>query len=140
MSKPTTSKSPNFPARREGHTAIAEIKQSSFSSPIPPPAILEEYDRVIPGAAERILKMAEADVQYQRDITFAALNSEVAEKKRGQVLGFLIGNLALVVTGAALYLGYPDVASILGGTTLVGLVSVFAIGRFLERPQGHNDS
>ena len=35
------------------------IVSSQFSGPIPPPEALAKYDSVVPGAAERILKMAE---------------------------------------------------------------------------------
>jgi len=30
-----------------------------FSGPIPPPAVMDGYEKVLPGAAERILKMEE---------------------------------------------------------------------------------
>jgi uncharacterized membrane protein len=107
VSKQRANKPPNPPSRREARTAITtQIEESSFSGPIPPPAILEEYDRIIPGAAERILRMAEADAQFQRDITLSALGAEAAEVKRGQILGFLIGTFALLIATVALYLSF----------------------------------
>lgn len=139
MSKPPENKPlkpPNPPARREtGATVIAKIEQSSFSGPLPSPVILEEYDRIVPGAAERILKMAEAEAQFQHDITSRALNAEAKEVGRGQILGFLMGALALLTSALALWLGHPDTASVIGGTTVVGLVSVFVVGRILDRSQ-----
>ena len=60
--------------------------------------------------------------------------------KRGQFLGFAIGILALATAIAALLLGHPDTASVIGGTTVVGLVSAFLIGRFLERSQDPDKS
>ena len=35
------------------------IVSSQFSGPVPPPDALAKYDDIVPGAAERILQMAE---------------------------------------------------------------------------------
>lgn len=65
---------------------LAHIK-AEFSGPVPHPSILQGYDNIIPGAAERILKMAEQDAAHQREIEKLALTSAVSEVKRGQVFG-----------------------------------------------------
>ncbi len=109
-------------------TAIQQTTEH-FSGPIPRPDILRHYNEIVPGAAERILKMAEEDARHQRDIEMAALDAAKTESARGQHYGFLIGLSALITTGIALYLGYDKVAMVLGGTTVVGLVTVFVTGR-----------
>ena len=38
---------------------IQASASSSFSGPIPPPALLQKYNEIIPNGAERILAMAE---------------------------------------------------------------------------------
>ncbi len=95
---------------------------------MPPPAVLEGYERLVPGAAERILVMAESDSRHQQQIEFAALRAAEAEVKRGQIFGFVIGLVALCASVGALALGSPVVAGVIGGTTVVGLVSAFIIG------------
>jgi len=37
------------------------VKAESFRGPLPPPRYLAQYDKVIPGLAERIVRMAEAE-------------------------------------------------------------------------------
>ena len=59
----------------------------------------------------------------------AALQTARVEARLGQWLGFGIGIAALGTSLAALFLGSPWVAGILGGATVVGLVSVFIVGR-----------
>jgi uncharacterized membrane protein len=108
---------------------VAHIQQATFSGPMPPPALLEGYERIVPGAAERILAMAESDTKHQQEIEFAALRAAASEIKRGQIFGFVIGLTALGASIVALALGSPAVAGVIGGTTVVGLVSVFIIGR-----------
>lgn len=39
--------------------------QMEFSGPLPPPQILGQYDEVLPGAAERILRMAEKQQDHR---------------------------------------------------------------------------
>ena len=99
---------------------------------MPPPAVLEGYNRLIPGAAERILVMAEEDAKHQREIELAALRAANNEVARGQIFGFVIGLAALGASMLALYMGAPAVAGVIGGTTVVGLVSVFIVGRFAK--------
>lgn len=75
--------------------------------------------------------MAEANSTHLREIEMAALKSAADENKRGQIFGLIIGLAVLVACITALAMGYKDVAAILGGTTIVGLVTVFVTGRFV---------
>ena len=102
---------------------------------MPPPAILEGYERLVPGSAERILAMAESDTKHQQEIEFAALRAAESEIKRGQIFGFSIGIMALVASMLALAMGSPAVAGVIGGATVVGLVSVFIVGRFTGKSE-----
>lgn len=111
---------------------VAQFQQSTFSGPVPHPSILEGYERLVHGAAERILVMAESDAKHQQEIEFAALRAAEAEIKRGQIFGFVIGLTALGASMLALAMGSPAVAGVIGGTTVVGLVSVFIVGRFVK--------
>jgi len=109
--------------------SVAQIQHTSFSGPMPHPSVLEGYENLVPGAAERILVMAEADANHQREIELLALRAAEGEVKRGQLFGLTIGVTALGAAMMALYMGSPAVAGIIGGTTVVGLVSVFIVGR-----------
>jgi len=99
---------------------------------MPPPSVLEGYERLVKGAAERILMMAESDAKHQQEIEFAALRAMEAEVKRGQFFGFVIGLTALGASMLALAMGSPAVAGVIGGTTVIGLVSVFIVGRVVK--------
>lgn len=122
-------------AKPNGGQVTHQIQQQTFEGPMPPPAILQGYEAIVPGAAERILAMAEADTKHQHAIEFAALAAAEGEVKRGQWFGFGIGAMALICSIVALLLGSPTVAAIIGGSTVVGLVSVFIIGRVVKPKQ-----
>ena len=101
----------------------------SFSGPIPAPDLLRQYDTVIPGAAERILSMAERDAKHQQDIEQLAIKYATSETRRGQWFGLIIGVCALVMTAISLAFGSENTAMVIGGSTIVGLVTVFVVGR-----------
>ena len=69
------------------------LRIAQFRGPLPPPAVLERYDRLLPGAA--------------------------------------------CVTAYLEYLGHASAAGLVGGTTVLGLATVFAMGR-RSAPAGHD--
>jgi len=62
---------------------ITQVTQQ-FSGPLPHPEILNRYDQIITGAAERILIMAEEDARHQRDIEKTAYTQ--SEQKDNNIL------------------------------------------------------
>ncbi len=107
---------------------LAQVSQS-YSGPIPPPQILEEFERIIPGAAERILHMAEENGKHQREMERSALNMVADTTRRGQRYGLLIGLTAFITCIIALWLGSEETAMTIGGVTIIGLVTVFVTSR-----------
>lgn len=104
----------------------------SHSGPLPLPRHLEQYDAVIPNGAERIMQMAENEQNHRHEMDKKVLPKHLNITKRGQVFGFII---ALVVIGSGSFLayeGHETVGSILVGTTVVSLVSVFVIGKVVK--------
>ena len=114
-------------------SAVAHVTHHQFSGPLPPPEVIDQYNQIIPGAAERILAMAEQDAIHQREIENAAMTLTAEEMKRGQLYGFIIGVFAFTTCIVALLLGSEKTAIVLGSTTVVGLVSVFVTGRFSSK-------
>ena len=117
---------------QDSQPADLHVVQQTYSGPLPPPAVLQHYNEVIPGAAERILVMAEQNASHRRDLELAALDAHRSEVRLGQWLGFGIGLASLAAAIIALVLGHPATAGVIGGTTVVGLVAVFVTGRMAE--------
>ena len=107
---------------------VAAVEAASFSGPLPPPTMYGEYERVLPGSAERILAMAEKEQNHRIGWETTALDTSVGETKLGQWLGFAI---AILCIGAAVLLamsGHGVVAGIALAASAAGLV-----GRFLGK-------
>ena len=113
------------PQRKIIVKSILAIQQESFSGPIPHPRILEGYENIHSGFAERIVRMAEKEQEHRFECDNKVIDSTVASTKRGQWMGYTI---ALAFGIISLVLGLMDqvaVAGIIGGLDLVALVTVF---------------
>lgn len=122
---------PDLPAKENNappdRTAL--VRHEFSSGPLPTPETLRGYEDLLPGAAERIIRMAEQEQKNSHDIAVIAVRETVADTRRGQYLGIVV---ALAALGTAAFLGHhghSSAAGIVGGTTVVGLVWVFVTGR-----------
>jgi len=126
-------------AKSEKGAAIKQIlaqqirEVSTFSGPLPPPEILEHYNRIIPNSADRLLKIVELQSEHRRTCEAKGLDAGISIAKRGQILAFV---LSLVGFGTAIlcaYLDQPVPSTVIGGGTLIGLASLFIKGRTHKR-------
>ena len=109
----------------ENHSA----HKQRYSGPLPSPRDFQQYNMIVPGAAERILRMAEKEQAHCQTIVGETTHRVFRERERGQWFGLIVALLGLSVAAFALWLGYEAAASILGGTTLLGMVAVFVTGQ-----------
>lgn len=58
------------------HQAIEEF---AFRGPIPPPNILSGYEKLLPGAADRILSMAENQTRHRHSIEKKIVETEARD-------------------------------------------------------------
>ena len=109
-------------------TTSVAVQTTSHSGPIPSSQELANYDLIIPGSAERILQMAEANNQHQIDLEILALTSARKEQFLGQIFALLVTTMAFASAITAMIMGYSETASIIAGTTVVGLAIAFIKG------------
>ena len=92
----------NVPARREidsGRREIA-VAAASFhhSGPIPDPMTLERYDSLLPGAADRIIRMAEEQSAHRKEMEKIVVKSRTRDSLLGIISGFILA-LATIASG-----------------------------------------
>lgn len=104
-------------------------KLSAFSGPLPPPSILKEYSEIVENGAERIFQLTEKQSKHRMQLEDHAIREELEQSRRGQNFGFLLGLVGLVLATILALLGQEVVAGIFGTTTIVGLVTVFVVGK-----------
>lgn len=106
-----------------------EIVHERFSGPLPHPELLREFDEVVPGCAKDIIQMTLDQGNHRRNMERIVINGQVNDSRRGQLLGFSIGIVALLVSGFLIYTGHDLAGGALGTVDIVGLVAVFVIGQ-----------
>ena len=113
---------------------IQTVSQQVFSGPIPPPAMLGEYDSVQDGLADRIVSMAEAQQAHRQVLENKSVDAAIKTEGRGQhyalavSLLIIFGSLYLIDSGKVLS------GSLLAGSTLTGLAYIFITGRKKSKP------
>lgn len=136
--KQTVTQKPTIQSATPQHRPQQQItvQQSSFSGPLPPPETLASYNAIMPGAADRIIKMAEAEAEHRHDQECRALAADILINKiqawetvLGQLLGF---SVAVFTIGAGAYAaihGAQIAGSLMGSAGVIGLATVFIMGR-----------
>lgn len=71
---------------QEGRAAIVHA-QVEFSGPLPHPQTLRQYDEVLPGAAERILRMAEKQQDHRIGMDQSGVRRKLGTGSRLFVVG-----------------------------------------------------
>lgn len=95
---------------------------SVFQGPLPPPEILAGYERALPGAADRIVTMAEKNQAHRHALEAKVIPAGIASERIAQVLAFVL-YLATIGSGTYLVGTGRDVAGI---TEMLASTAVFA--------------
>jgi hypothetical protein len=95
------------------------IISAHWSGPLPPPAELEKIDQIIPGGADRILRMAEREQTHR-----------IEDARRGQYLGWSLAAGAVIAAAVvSLCHGPWQVSVALVGIPVLGAVQALIQGR-----------
>lgn len=120
--------SPSPPPRRpRGDTA--ETEHADPSSPLPSPDAVQRYEQVLPGAADRIMKLLENQAEHRMDMETALVEGALRTERLGQIFGLSIVIVVFVVSALLIEGGHGIAGTVLGVTDLVALIAVFLRGR-----------
>jgi uncharacterized membrane protein len=120
---------------RESETLAVVHKSRRFSGPLPPPEILAHYNVIVPGAAERILVMAEKQSQHRQSLEAKVITSDITKSKMGLWFAFVLGLISLGGGVFLIHSGKTVAGSIFSGVYLVGVISVFVYGSQQRRKE-----
>ena len=118
-----------YPPRTAGRAMSLEIEERYHSGPLPSPEILRELEDIYPGAAKIIFAEFQSQGKHRRALEKELVGADIRLAANGQRIGGLIGMTgilgSIIVTG----MGHGGWGSVIAGSTLIGLVSVFVIGK-----------
>lgn len=105
-------------------SSVIHAQQVSYSGPLPIPRHFQQYEAILPGAADRILKQAESQTEHRQFIEKQVIASNIKKERIGMYFSFIIsisvviGGILIVIIGKDPY-GY---AAILGAPALTGAI------------------
>jgi len=73
-----------------------QIQTRIWQGQLPPPEAMEQYERILPGAFDRLLRMAEKQQDGQIENIAQAQRYASSDVKRGHYLGFSLSALAMI--------------------------------------------
>ena len=111
----------NPPARP---AAQITATSTSFEGPIPPPQVLQQYNTIVPNAAERIIRMAEKQSDHRMDLEKRVVYSNVKKSYAGMGLATVIALYGLYIAKEIAINGNPATAGIIAALDIGGLISV----------------
>jgi len=116
----------------------------SHQGPLPPARTLAGYEKVLPGAAERVFVMAEEEQTHRHAMQIKQQDRELAAHDKlvdgylkqdtmGKIFGFVIALCVLGLACLMAVLGHESMALAMVTIDVVGLAAVFAIGKYYAR-------
>ncbi len=112
-------------AKRE----ITVSAAASFSGPLPPPGVLRSYNEIVPGAADRIITMAESQQSHRQRLERAVIEENCKSQSRGLNFGFVI-SMTVIIGGFFLIHEGKDTTGIIAVIGALGsLVGLFILGK-----------
>ena len=133
------SNQPRKVPRSQTTVQIAE-QRTTVSGPIPSADELARYNSINPELVNRIVSLAEREAANRHKMESLSLNANIgisdkqfSERRLGQRFGFGIGALGLISSVILAWIGAENTASIVGGSTVLGLVGIFVTGQILSK-------
>lgn len=98
------SKSPSIPPKKTLVQETTVVQSASYSWPIPPPALMKEYNEICPGSADRILTMAEKQSNHRIELEKKYTHESLSANKRWQIFAFIVMILIIWFWSFLIYL------------------------------------
>lgn len=113
---------------------VSVVREEVHRGPLPAPKTMQQYEDTCPGAADRIISMAEASLAAEIELAKAEQSSDARDRHMGMIFGF--GTLVILVCAsvASAYLGQLALATAFIGVGAFGTVGKFIYGRYHTAP------
>lgn len=108
--------------------SVVERRLEHFQGPVPHPSILEGYENLVPGSADRIISQAERQTDHRIHLEQTVINADVSRSKLGIWLGFILSSLAILGGTVLVALGHDWAGTTIATAAVASLAGVFVYG------------
>lgn len=110
--------------RDKARLLLARLEYSStYQGPLPPPWVLAEYDKILPGCAERMIARFEKQSDHRMHLEKFTIEGDGRRSNWGMVCGTIVA-LAFLASGVLLVMNGHDVAG--GAIATVDIAAILA--------------
>ena len=81
---------PQAPSSRQNGVSVEHHQIEAFRGPLPHPEHLKQYEVIVPGAADRILQLAEQQTAHRIKTENKAVSAEITQNILAQVIAFIL--------------------------------------------------
>lgn len=126
---PQAASAPGLPALSgadgPGRPAVAGaqvlVQQTAYSGQVPPPEILEGFDRLVPGTAARIIAWAEEEQSHRHRLEHDAQAANIESQRRQLAIGEYQSRAVFRSDMVGQVLGFAVCAGCASGAVMLGL-------------------
>lgn len=118
---------------------ISQTSFMAYASPFPPSSELIEYEKLLPGIAERIFKMAEIENSHRQKMESQTLDAntnlaqkEAGERKSGQWFAFIIAITATILGFYLVLKGKSISGTLFSGSGIASVLMVFYSNKVIK--------
>lgn len=108
------------------------LVETATSGPLPPPAALARYNEIIPNGAERIMVMAESQVEHRHEMESIYVRNQTMTERRGQMMAFALAALAIVLGAGLVFTDHSGEGFATIVTAIAALIGVNVFSRIQE--------
>ncbi len=123
------------PQTRNTPVKVTTATYTEISGPIPPPQVLQQYNNTVPGAAERIITMAEKQSNHRIYLEKRVVDSGIHKSYLGMILAAAIAIYGLYIAKEIAINGKEWAAAIVIALDLGGLISVAIYNGSVQRKE-----
>jgi uncharacterized membrane protein len=123
------------PPQRTASLQVTRQRTEIHAGPLPHPAVLRQYDEIIPDGADRILSLVERQTDHRIDLEKKVVYSDARRADWGVIAGLLVAGGGMGFGYALLVHGHAVAGSIFAGGTITTLVGTFVYGTKSRREE-----
>lgn len=115
--------------------SVISHAEMTYSGPLPLPQHLEKYEDVCPGAADRIIAMAEGQAKHRQEMESTVIQANGRNSTLGVLIGGMVAVLAIVYGAHIIESGYEISGYVTMFVPLATLVGIFIYGKRENRKE-----
>lgn len=133
-SSPTTTSTGDV-APTQPEYSLSVSGEIRYVSQFPPPAVLREYEQLVPGCVAEIFKVGNQQSRHRMTIETKVTDSDIERSKHGLWAAVWIASLIIVAGITAIAMNHPGTGATIIGVDLTSLVGIFVYGTERRRSE-----